>query len=458
MKKYNFLYIVIISIFLALSHSVNSQNKLVVFKKSKSNKVRCASTEYEQYLRNNNRNRSNTEDFENWIEPKIQELKLRESYGKSTEIITIPVVIHIIHNGDAIGQNENISDEQALSQITVLNQDFRRMAGTRGFNTNPIGADVGIEFCLAQRKPNGTATNGIDRVKKSLSTYKTLDETEKMKTETQWDPNQYLNIWVVYFSDNTSTEMNGLLGYAQYPSTSNLSGLNYDEGEANTDGVVIDYRFFGTSDIASEPTDPDYDKGRTCTHEIGHYLGLLHIWGDGNGDSSTGETDCSASDYCADTPQCGYEHYECGDYDTCPSKSGKDMPENYMDYTNDVCMNIFTLNQKDRILAVMNNSIRRNTLKTSNACKSVLSTTEFDFLNEIIVYPNPVKNVLNISITSRELPDEFIVYNSIGQVIENKKHLSINNLTINTMSYSKGVYLIKFIKDNSFKTYQFIKE
>jgi len=90
-------------------------------------------------------------------------------YSKTTgTIITIPVVIHIIHNGDAVGVNENITDAQALSQITVLNQDFRRMINTPGYNTNPVGADLEIEFCMAQRTPTGTATNGIDRVKKLL--------------------------------------------------------------------------------------------------------------------------------------------------------------------------------------------------------------------------------------------------------------------------------------------------
>jgi hypothetical protein len=456
MRKLLFILSLLFLIF--FSNSILGQSKIVFSKKSKSGKIRCASTEYENYLRQNNINRANTIEFEKWITPKIDKLKSQAHYQKSTEIITIPVVIHIIHNGDPVNQNENISDEQAMSQITVLNQDFRKMMGTRGYNTSPIGADVGVEFCLAKRKPNGTATNGIDRINKSASSYRTLSVTEKMKTETQWDPNQYLNIWTVKFSDNESDEMSGTLGYAQFPSTSNLPGLEYDEGEANTDGVVIDYRYFGTSDITPEPSDPDYDKGRTTTHEVGHYLGLLHIWGDGEGDSELGIADCTATDYCNDTPQTGYEHYECGTYDTCPSKSGKDMPENYMDYTNDVCMNIFTINQKDRILAVMDNSIRRESLKTSNACKEVLDTEDFNFLNEIKLYPNPVDNVLNISFSLNVIPDELIVYNSLGQVIDHVKVISTIETTINTNFYSKGVYLIKFVKENKFKTYQFIKD
>ncbi len=458
MKKITSKSLLLSAFLFAINLSIFSQNDLTFSKKTKSGKVRCASTEYEQYLRKNNVDRKNTVEFENWIAPKIQELKKQPNYNKGTEIITIPVVIHIIHNGDDVGKNENISDAQALSQITVLNQDYRKMLGTRGYNNNAVGADVGIEFCMAQRKPDGSPTNGIDRVKKTAANYKSTASTEKMKTETQWDPEQYLNIWTVYFSDDENAEMVGTLGYAQFPSTSKLSGLNNDEGDANTDGVVIDYRYFGTSDIVNSLSEPDYDKGRTTTHEVGHYLGLLHIWGDGDGDSDSGATDCTATDYCNDTPQSGYEHYDCGSFDTCPSKPGKDMPENYMDYTNDVCMNIFTVNQRDRILAVMNNSIRRKTLKTSTACNAVLNNNDFNYFYGVKLYPNPVKNVLNVSLASNKMLDEYTIYNSLGQIIEHSNNPAINTLTINTEFYNKGIYFIKLTKDNATKTYRFIKK
>lgn len=458
MKNITSKSILLTAFIFAINFSLFSQNNISFSKKTKSGKVRCASTEYEQFLRSNNTNRPSVTEFQNWIEPKIEELKNKPNYNKGTEIITIPVVIHIIHNGDVIGKNENISDEQAISQITVLNQDFRKMMGTRGYNNSLIGADIGIEFCLAQRKPDGTATSGIDRIQKSAANYKSLKATEDMKSETQWDPEEYLNIWTVYFSDAESAEMSGTLGYAQFPSTSNLSGLNNNEGDASTDGVVIDYRYFGTSDLVSSVTDPDYNKGRTTTHEVGHYLGLLHIWGDGNGDSDTGKTDCNATDYCADTPQAGYEHYDCDNYDTCPSSPGKDMPENYMDYTNDACMNIFTINQRDRILAVMNNSIRRKTLKTSTACSLVLDKNEFNYFDEIKLYPNPVKNILNISMATNAFPDKYIIYNSLGQVIEQESNLTVNTLEINTQVYAKGVYFLKLTKENFTKTFRFIKE
>lgn len=324
--------------------------------------IRCATVEYEQFLQEKNPKRSKDAQFEEWLSPLVNKYKtMRTSSKSAATILTIPVVVHIIHNGEAIGVAPNITDAQVQSQITVLNQDFRRMLGTPGGeSTNPIAADIEIEFVLAKVDPNGNPTNGIDRINSGQSSWYDIEIDETLKPATIWDPAQYMNMWSVKFASVD------VLGYAQFPDASGLAGLDASGGPADTDGVVSSYDVFGSSDFSTSfLLAAPYDKGRTMTHEVGHFLGLRHIWGDGTGNEKKNITDCDASDYCADTPQAGWEHYSCGVFDTCPTKTGSDMVENYMDYTNDECMNIFTLDQKARIIVIMNNAARRSSLKTS---------------------------------------------------------------------------------------------
>ncbi len=326
--------------------------------------IRCATVEYEQFLQENNPKRLKEAQFEAWLSPLVAKQKAQRTSSKTAKsavIITIPVVVHVIHNGEAIGTAPNITDAQVESQITVLNQDFRKMSGTPGFNSNPVGADVEIEFVLAKVDPNGQPTNGINHVNMGQPSWSLADIDAIVKPATIWDSTQYMNMWSLKFSDNT------LLGFAQFPDSSGLSDLDTSYGASTTDGVVSSFDVFGSSDFGGTfLLAAPYDKGRTMSHEVGHFLGLRHIWGDGNGDEEANIKDCNATDYCADTPQVGWPHYDCDNvYDTCLAEFGIDMPENYMDYTTDQCMNIFTQNQKDRIVTVMTNSPRRNSLKTS---------------------------------------------------------------------------------------------
>jgi len=316
-------------------------------------KIRCATTEYEQFLQEKNPSRMTNTQFENWLAPLVSKYKSTSSNSKkAATIITIPVVVHIIHNGEPIGVAPNISDAQAESQITVLTQDFRKMLNTPGYNTNPVGADVEIEFVLAKQDPNGNPTNGIEHINMCQPEWLDTDIENTLKPSTIWDPTQYLNMWSLKFGDNK------LLGYAQFPDGSGLNGINAYGGQSNTDGVVSSYDVFGSKAFDTNNTfllDATYNHGRTMTHEVGHWLGLLHIWGD----STCG------NDYCADTPKHHDANYGCPTVINCDN-NGNEMVENYMDYTNDACMNIFTQNQKDRITTIMNNAARRNSLKTSN--------------------------------------------------------------------------------------------
>lgn len=324
--------------------------------------IRCASTEYEHFLQENDPKRMTEAQFEAWLSPLIERYKASPEYrSESGGVITIPVVVHVIHNGQPVGTAPNIQDAQVESQITVMNQDFRRMAGTPGFNTNAVGADTMIQFALAKSDPNGNPTNGIVRHNLCQASWSTTAINSTVKPSTIWDPTQYMNMWSVQFSDGS------LLGYAQFPSNSTLAGLNTNGGAANTDGVVANYSYFGSRNIFSGGLygDNSFDKGRTMTHEVGHFLGLRHIWGEDG-------TPCVVDDYCNDTPRAGAPNYGCpAGTNSCPSQPGNDMIENYMDYTDDACMNIFTVDQKARITTVMNNATRRLSLKTSTKDQAI---------------------------------------------------------------------------------------
>lgn len=301
-------------------------------------------------------------EFETQLQQRIAQIERDRAAGRTqATIITIPIVFHIVHNGEAIGTGHNLSQEQVMSQVAVLNEDFRRMAGTNGFNDNPVGADIELEFCLSKFDNNGKemAEPGIHRVRGSQTTWSRNDIEGILKPSTYWDPNQFFNVWVLEFSSEDQL----LLGYAQFPDQSGLPGLNERGGPATTDGVVISYRVCGSAQKGSFPVlQAPNNLGRTLTHETGHWLGLRHIWGDGP---------CGSDDFVSDTPEadgpnrgCPVGHVSCGVVN---------MVENYMDYTDDACMNIFTQGQKTRMVAVMQSSPRRNTLGRGNLCGTVIA-------------------------------------------------------------------------------------
>lgn len=303
----------------------------------------CGTMEADAALRARYPQMGTLEDFERRMQ---QALQGRDVRGPQ-EVITIPVVVHVIHNGEAVGTGPNISRAQIQSQIDVLNEDYRRTGA--GFNNHPAGADVEIQFAMAVVDPAGNPLPepGIHRVNGGRAFWEEAAIENTLKPNTIWDPNRYCNIWTAQFGGETAN----LLGYAQFPSLSALPGLEQNMGPAQTDGVIIRWQSFGRVGNLTPP----YDRGRTVTHEIGHWLGLRHIWGDG---------DCSVDDFCADTPLAGQPNYSCVAVNSCAG-GDRDMIENYMDYTEDACMSIFTNDQKARIRTVMDNSPRRRELKSS---------------------------------------------------------------------------------------------
>lgn len=248
-------------------------------------------------------------------------------------VITIPVVVHVLYGNST----ENISDAQILSQIQVMNDDFRRLNSDANNNWSQA-ADTEIEFCLASVDPNGNATSGITRTSTNVSSFSTNDA---MKYSNQggkdaWSTDLYLNMWVCDLGG-------GILGYAQFPGS----------GSAATDGVVMGYKYFGTIGAAQAP----FDGGRTTTHEVGHWLNLRHIWGDGA---------CGQDDFINDTPTSDAPNYGCATGHV--SCNNADMVENYMDYSDDACMNLFTSGQKSRMRALFAPGGFRESLLSSNGC------------------------------------------------------------------------------------------
>jgi hypothetical protein len=242
------------------------------------------------------------------------------------ELVTIQVVVHVVHRADA----ENISDTQVKSQIAALNRDYRAKNADK---SNVPGAwkslvtDAKIAFELATKDPDGKQTDGITRTATTVEAFKPDDSVKSKKTGgvDPWPTDSYLNLWVCKLTDP-------LLGYAQFPG-----------GPAATDGVVILHTAFGTSGTAAAP----FNKGRTATHEVGHFLNLRHIWGDRN--------DCSGNDFVADTPPAresnagkpGFPHV------TCNNGPNGDMFMNYMDYVDDDSMFMFTQGQVARMNAAL---------------------------------------------------------------------------------------------------------
>jgi hypothetical protein len=276
-------------------------------------------------------------------EEEVQRIIANQKINPSAQaVVTIPVVFHVVYQNAA----ENIPNSRLTDQLTVLNNDFRKL-NSDWTNTStafqPLVADCEVNFCLATLDPNGNATTGIIRVSTTDASFSTDDQVKftSQGGSDAWDRNKYLNIWVADLGG-------GLLGYAQFPG-----------GPAATDGVVLNYLYTGTTGAQ-----PPYNLGRTATHEVGHWLGLYHIWGD---DGSA----CSGSDLVSDTPNQAGENYNCWApstvrTDACTPSAPGIMWMNYMDYTDDACMYMFTNGQKTRITATLNGS--RVSLQTSNGC------------------------------------------------------------------------------------------
>lgn len=258
-------------------------------------------------------------------------------------VVTIPVVVHIVLTDPNL-----VTDEQVQSQIDALNRDYTASGADIAdvpAAWKPLIGNAGIQFCLAQRTPDDNPTNGIERITTTRNSFSVGNSASQVKHAYSggadaWDSKRYLNIWVCNLSNN-------YLGIATFPQ-------GYPDNEQ---GVVITYTAFGATGSAKAP----FNQGRTTVHEIGHFFSLRHIWGD--------ESGCAIDDGIDDTPLQGNYTYNCPAFpltDACTVDSPGIMFNNFMDYSDDPCMLLFTSEQVDRLRLTLEND--RASLLSSDRC------------------------------------------------------------------------------------------
>ncbi|MGB3019547.1 MAG: M43 family zinc metalloprotease [Ignavibacteria bacterium] len=371
----------------------------------------------------------------NQIELQVQDY-LKSNPERDNLIINIPVVVHVVYRTTA----QNISTSQIQSQINVLNADFRKLnSDVSGVPQAFAGlaTDCQINFCLATRDPNGAVTTGITRTKTTKTSFSTNDYVKKTSRggKDPWPASSYLNIWVCNLSG-------GVLGYAQFPG-----------GSATTDGVVIGYKYFGTTGAATYP----FNLGRTATHEVGHWLNLRHIWGDDG-------TGCTGSDLVSDTPNQGGYNFGCPSFPkvSCSNGPNGDLFMNYMDYTDDRCMFMFTTGQSGRMNATISGT--RASLLSSSGCAAPIVENQEETNDNISLSPD--KFVLNQNHPNPFNPTTSISFNlpAAGQVslkvfdisgkevaglVDNYLEAGRHSVNFDASALSSGVYYYKLASGNN---------
>lgn len=414
--------------------------------------------------------------------------QMHRSNSRSKQLLTVPVVVHIIYNTPA----QNISDEAVFSQIEVLNEDFQRLnadAGEARAIFQEVAGNPEIQFVLADTDPEGNPTTGITRTQTEVKTFLPLNLTipdileavdscgvditdqdqfldsifcinnkalehaleeleaqdttqlEDMKFTEKggidpWDQDRYINIWVcsmTIISDGQPTV--GIAGFATPPvEAPNWEGAEFPDNFEETDGIVVHYEAFGKNTPIA-----DFAGGRTCTHEMGHYFGLRHIFGDGY---------CADDDGLADTPPTNAffppesleellvlpSCEEAKEKDTCPEDELPDMIENYMDYSPQKCQNLFTLDQ----VAIMRSMLEgpRSGLILENTTSTYSAVLD----QAVLLYPNPTSGFLQLEMKGFNKEDFTVtIENVLGQQYSTQS--AITPLQIGHLE--KGLYWIR---------------
>lgn len=393
--------------------------------------------------------------YQQLVQQSFDHAKNHSNSSRSNHTFTIPVVVHVVYNTP----EQNLEDSIILEQIASLNEDYQRLNEDTAFmrsQFDPVKGNPNIKFKLAQIDPDGNPTSGITRTNTSTQTFGSFavalgsfDDLEKVKSSADgghnpWNTSRYLNIWVCNME---VFNIPALLGYASPP-----TGLpNWPAGQlpAIEDGVVIQYQAFGRNnpnelDMGDGPITV---RGRTLTHEVGHYLGLRHIWGDG---------DCTEQDGIDDTPNADAQSdFDCNDTkNSCTDNISNvgdldDMIENYMDYSAETCQNSFTQGQVDLMRGVLEN--QRYDLVHDNPASIEEMTASLKFQ----LYPNPTQGQLNL-----KLDDVMNANISIHDVRGNmilQKNITGNDHELDVNGFQKGVYFLNIQTDNYKRTVRWVK-
>jgi len=385
-----------------------------------------------------------TESPKNFLTHSLSPTNFRQE--NDTQTFTIPIIVHVLHIGEKIGEGTNISAAQIYSQFDVLNEDFN-LKNLDKDNILPIFKDraesANIRFVPAKIDKNGFFLEeiGINRVKIEKNTLSATDINTNYLPNILWNPKKYLNIVIV---EKIVEQSKNLIGYnVHFPDSSRLAGLAEQNKDAEIDAIVIAHNRFGSYQKfkAKQLEGITNNAGRTATHEIGHYLGLLHTFESYNCNSN--------NDFCEDTPKnitenngCNLQRQNCGNLV---------MIQNFMDYTDDKCMALFTKDQVARMRQVLKNSPQRKELNDS----PVLGPENEDITEKIIIYPNPTTDFVQLASISKNTFLDYEIYNYLGQKIANG---TIENQQIDMRPFAKGVYLLKIrTEKNQFFTQKILK-